>query len=225
MPRARSLTLPAISSAALKVIDRDGLAGLSMRAVADELGMGTMSLYRYVDTREQLEVLVADMVLGPAHPELEGPGRWQDQVKLLVDRMRDSFAAHPAAAPLVLTHRFSAENGLRWAEALLGVLTDAGFSGVRRVVAFRSLVSYVVGSLQLEYFGPFPRDGEVLPAEQRADEFPLLAENARDGRRIDFDQEFRLGLTIVLDGLRPASPGLGETASSPTKDQVTAEFG
>jgi len=68
MPRPRSLTQAAIAAAALAVIDRDGVAGLSMRAVAAELGTGTMSLYRYVADRDELERWVVDLVLAEVDP-------------------------------------------------------------------------------------------------------------------------------------------------------------
>src|SRR5216684_1301253 len=64
MPRPRSFTHSRIATAALAVVDRDGLGALSMRTVAGELGMGTMSLYRYVQDREELERLVVDVVIG-----------------------------------------------------------------------------------------------------------------------------------------------------------------
>ncbi|MFD0664655.1 TetR/AcrR family transcriptional regulator [Thermocatellispora tengchongensis] len=79
MPRPRSLTETEIAAAALAVIDRDGLDALSMRAVAKQLGTGTMSLYRYVEDRAQLETLVVDLVLGSVDytlpPRAPGAGR------------------------------------------------------------------------------------------------------------------------------------------------------
>ena len=84
MPRPRSLTPDQLASAALAVLDREGLAGLSMRAVAKELGMSTMALYRYVDDREELEGLVVERVLSavdttppePGTPGRNGSGSW-----------------------------------------------------------------------------------------------------------------------------------------------------
>lgn len=202
MPRPKSLTLHGIAAATLTVIDREGLAALSMRTVAQELGVGTMSLYRYVDDREQLEGLVVDLVLSAARTDLPARAAWTTRATLLMLGLRDSISTHPAVAPLVLTHRFAAESGLHWAEALLQVLTGAGFHGTARFIAFRSLVSYAVGAIQTEHFGPLPRPGEPLPAEQRPDEFPLLAQNAHDARRIESAEEFRRGLAVVLEGLR-----------------------
>ncbi|MFD1051394.1 TetR/AcrR family transcriptional regulator, partial [Kibdelosporangium lantanae] len=82
MPRPRSLDLADVATAALAVIDRDGLTGFAMRAVAVELGMGTMSLYRYVSDRAQLEALVVDQVL--AGVDMTPPrGTWQRQLTAL----------------------------------------------------------------------------------------------------------------------------------------------
>lgn len=200
MPRPRSLTQAAVAAAALAVVDRDGLAALSMRAVATELGTGTMSLYRYVDDRGQLERLVVDLVLS-AVDLTPGGGTWQKQVTRLVERARDAIAGHPAVVPLLLTHRHAAPAILHWAEVVLGVLAGAGFAGRRRVVAFRGLLAYVIGALQAEHLGPLSGDGTRVMAELPVNDFPLLADTARHARGVPPEEEFRQGLEIMLRGL------------------------
>lgn len=203
MPRPKSLTREAVAAAALVVIDRDGLAALSMRAVAAELGMATMSLYRYVADRAELEELVVDLVL--AGIDLAPPRRagWAGQVAALVERARAAIAAHPQVVPLTMAHRHTSANLLRWTEAVLGVLAAAGFTGPRRVVALRCLVAHLVGSLQLEHLGPLSGPGTAAMARLPAEEFPLLAETARHATRVPADEEFRRGLAAVLRGLQP----------------------
>jgi AcrR family transcriptional regulator len=198
MPRPRSLTDIDIATAALKVIDRAGLAGLAMRAVAVELGMGTMSLYRYVSDRAQLEALVVDLVL--ADVDMTPPrGTWQKQLAALATRVRTAIAAHPEVIALTVIHRQSSVNSLRWGESILGVLTEAGFDGTRRVIALRCLLGYVIGSLQLDRHGPLAGPGTDVIAVQA--DFPLLAETARRARRVSADEEFRRGLGVLLRGL------------------------
>ena len=114
MPRRRSLTNAAIAAAALAVIDRDGGAGLSMRAVATELRVGTMSLYRYVSDREELERLVADLVLAPVDTSQAQRLPWQQRVAELAERARAAISGHPAVIPLLLAHRHTAPNSWRW---------------------------------------------------------------------------------------------------------------
>ncbi|BFO13789.1 hypothetical protein SHKM778_01770 [Streptomyces sp. KM77-8] len=89
-----------LASTALAVIDRDGLAALSMRAVAKELGMSTMGLYRYVLDRGELERLVVELVLNAVDTELPDPGAsWRERVEVLVRRLRDTVGAHPEVVP------------------------------------------------------------------------------------------------------------------------------
>ncbi|MGW6548078.1 TetR/AcrR family transcriptional regulator [Streptomyces massasporeus] len=202
MPRPRSLSHAQLASAALAVIDRDGLAGLSMRSVAKELGMSTMALYRYVDDREELERLVVDLVLDTVDTEAPGPaGHWHDRVEVLVRRLRDAVAAHPEIVPLTVAHRHRSLAGLRWSESVLGVLAEAGFDGVQRVLALRGLLGYVIGAIQLEHLGPLSGEGTVAIAELPSDAFPYMTETARDARKVSADREFLGGLALLLRGL------------------------
>lgn len=201
MPRPRSLTDAALAAAALAVVDRDGLQALSMRTVASELGMGTMSIYRYVTDREQLERLVVDLVLGAVDLEVSSRPPWRRRVTILVERVREAVSAHPAIVPLLLVHRHRSRTSLRWAEAILAALQEAGFGAPQRVIALRSLISYVIGALQTEYLGALSGAGTAAIAELPAAEYPLLSETARHARQVPADEEFRRGLEIVLDGL------------------------
>lgn len=201
MPRPRSLTDTDIASAALAVIDREGLAALSMRAVGAELGMSTMALYRYVTDREHLERLVVELVVGAVDLTPPRRGTWQRKVTVLVERVRDAVGAHSGVVPLTMIHRHASLAVVRWSEVVLGILTDAGFTGQRRVVALRGLLSFLTGAIELEHFGPLSGPGTVAIAELPRDEFPLMAETAGDARRISSTDEFRRGLAVVLDGL------------------------
>ena len=203
VPRPKSLTDSEVAAAALAVADRDGLDALSMRVVAGELGLSTMGLYRYVSDREQLEGLVVDLVLSAADPAPPPRGTWQRRLTVLVERIRSAVSAHPAVVPLLLTSRHTSAELARWGEAVLGVLTGAGFTGRQRVIAFRTLVGYVIGALQAEHFGPLSGPGTKALADLPPAEYPFITENARLATRISADEEFRGGLAIVLRGLRP----------------------
>lgn len=201
MPRPRSLTLAGIATAALGVIDREGLSALTMRAVAGELGTGTMSLYRYVADRDQLERSVVDLVLSDVDLELPPGAPWDERVAMLAERVRAAVGAHAAVVPLLLAHRHAAEESRRFGEVMLGLLSDGGFTGENRVVAFRTLLSYVLGALQYQHLGPLPGPGTATLARLSQAEYPLLTETARDAQRIPPDEEFRRGLDVVLRGL------------------------
>ncbi|WP_432172012.1 TetR/AcrR family transcriptional regulator [Streptomyces sp. 1222.5] len=204
MPRPRSLTPDQLASAALAVIDRDGLAALSMRAVAQELGMSTMGLYRYVEDRGELERLVVERVLHDVDTGTPDPAAsWREQVSVMARRLRDTVGAHPEVVPLTVAHRHHSLGVLRWSETVLAVLTAAGLEGERRVVALRGLLSYVIGAIQLEHLGPLSGPGTTAIARLSPTDFPLMTRTARDARDVGADQEFLGGLTMLLDGLEP----------------------
>jgi AcrR family transcriptional regulator len=207
MPRPRSLTHAAIATAALAVIDRDGLAALSMRTVAGELGMGTMSLYRYVTDREELERLVVDEVLGTVDVAFPAQAAWSTRVTILTERIRDAVGAHAAVVPLLMMHRHSSRGVLRCAEAFLAALTAGGFAGTQRVIALRTLVSYLNGALQAQHLGPLGGTGTVAMTKLPESEYPLLAATARVAGRVRPDEEFRAGLGVVIRGLRAMRTG------------------
>ncbi|MBO2449414.1 TetR/AcrR family transcriptional regulator C-terminal domain-containing protein [Actinomadura barringtoniae] len=208
MPRRRSISHDQLAAAALTVIDRDGLAGTSMRAVAKELGMSTMALYRYVEDRRELEGLVVELVLSAVDPERPPPGpSWRERLETMVLRMRDALAAHPEVVPLTAVHRHGSLSLLRWSETVVGLLTEGGIEGERRVIALRGMLSYVIGALQLEHLGPLSGEGTNVIASLPRDEFPGMAETAASARGVDPETEFRGGLALLLDGIESQSTG------------------
>ncbi|ABK72344.1 TetR/AcrR family transcriptional regulator [Mycolicibacterium smegmatis] len=201
MPRQRSLTRPQIAAAALEVVDTDGLGSLSMRTVARRLGMGTMSLYRYVADRDELEAMVVELVLESV--DLRPPaGSARHRILVLAERVRDATARHPAVVPLLLAHRHRLPASLRWGEAVLGVLAEAGYAGKRRVYAFRALLACTFGALEIQHHSALSGPGTRALAELPADEFPRLSETAAAARGIGAGDEFRHGLEILLRGLQ-----------------------
>jgi AcrR family transcriptional regulator len=177
------------------------LAGLSMRALAAELGTGVMSLYRYVEDREQLERVIVDLILSRVDLELDADASWNVNVVHLLERVRASAGAHPAIVPLLLTHRHLSGGSVRFGETLLSLLDQGGFSGQRRVIAFRTVMSFVLGALQYQHLGSLGGSGTAALAELPTSEYPLLAETARAAQALSPDTEFAVGLRAVLHGL------------------------
>src|SRR5262249_48625418 len=93
--RPRSpLSREAIVEAALRVLDREGYDGLSMRRVAEELRTGVASLYWHLANKEELLQLVLDRVIGEVHLPAPDPERWQEQLKELAREWRAVYARH-----------------------------------------------------------------------------------------------------------------------------------
>jgi AcrR family transcriptional regulator len=198
-----------IATAALAVIDRDGLDALTMRSLGRELGVAAMSLYRHVADRSALEVLVVETVVSGIDlaPEAvtDQPGQ---EVRRLMLALRDALNAHPAAIPLILTRPTSSEAALLPIEALLEALARAGLAGLELLGAYRTLFAFLVGFAQADLAGPVSsgRPAELdgvatgvlrLP-EQR---FPRLRACTMTALTSDSDTEFAHGLAAVLRGL------------------------
>lgn len=201
MPRAPSLSTTAIAEAALAAIERDGLGNLSMRNVAKVLGVGAMTLYGYVRDREELEALVVDHVLCQVDLSLPARAGWKRRLTLLLSRVREATARHPGVVPLVLTCRHARQGALCLAEAILTALDGANLSDEARAVAFRTLMGFTIGSVQLEHFGPLSGHGTATMAALSPEVFPRLTSTAARAQHLASETEFQRGLVIVLRGI------------------------
>jgi len=210
MPRPAILSRAGIAEAALTVIDRDGLAALSMRSLGKELGVAAMSLYNHVADRAALESLVAEAVVSGIDLAPDATERAPvDELRRLMRALRDALNAHPAAIPLILTRPTASEAALAPIEALLTALADAGFVGGELLGAYRTLFAFLVGFAQADLAGPMPSgrpanldtvaSGVLQLPEER---FPLLRSCAIAARSSNSDAEFSFGLETVLRGLR-----------------------
>ena len=216
MPRPRSLSPDALAAAALRIVDRDGVSALSMRSLGAELGLAAMSLYRYVETRDALEGLVVAAVLGPVSLALPDAMPWRERIETVLGRVRDAIRDHPAVTPLLLTRRHDTEFSVRCGEVLMRALADGGIHGQARVIAFRALLSYLMGAVQVAQFGPLGGQGTAALAKLPRDRFPFLADTARHALPVSEDREFSGGLGILLDGIEARiGPGAPRVRRAP----------
>jgi AcrR family transcriptional regulator len=219
MPPKAKFTRAQLQAAALALVDKEGLAGLSMRTLASTLGTGPMTLYNYVRDRGDLDALVVEAVMAEVKLPRERGDRqhndWRQDVRAIVEATWRTVRRHPNVIPLVLTRRTLHETTLDWAEALLRALARSGRSGVDLLVAFRTVSGFVMGLAQAQLAGPLSPDGEAAGdahedvARAQAlppDRFPHLIEIARVATRLGADREFRAGLEIVIAGLGRPTP-------------------
>lgn len=160
-----------------------------------------MSLYRYIKDREALELQVVDQVLAAVDTKSTPRTPWDQEIARLAERIRRTVGKHPSIVPLLMLHRHASQGVKRCAEAFLRALTEGGFTGQQRVIALRTLVSYLSGALQAQHLGPLDGPGTEAMTQLPPDEYPLLAATAREAQRIGPDKEFRDGIAIVLQGL------------------------
>ncbi|WP_328712804.1 TetR/AcrR family transcriptional regulator [Nocardia salmonicida] len=205
MPAPRKFSREQLQTAALNLVDEQGLTGLTMRNLATELGTGAMTIYNYVDGREGLEELVAAAVMSQAR-WAETADDWAAQVAAIAEGMWWAVRAHPHAIPLILTRRSSDVATLAPAEALLRALSHSGRSGRDLLIAFRTVSGYISGFAQAELTSPLSAatPGAVTEriAALPADRFPKLIEIATVAADSDPQEEFRAGLQLILAGLQ-----------------------
>ncbi|WP_179472592.1 TetR/AcrR family transcriptional regulator [Mycolicibacterium vinylchloridicum] len=208
-------TIGEIQTAALQIVDRDGLSGLSMRTLAAALGTGAMTLYNYVRDRDQLEELVAEAVIaGVELPETGGD--WLSDVRAVATAMWHSVRAHPNAIPLVLTRRTVSPTSYAAAEGLVGALSRGGLEGAALLGAFRAVLSLVMGSAQVELAGPLAGAGRDEHQRQvaaqigalAADRHHRLAALAEVSQRSSAAADFEHGLDLLLVGIRASAQAL-----------------
>ena len=127
----RPLTRDAIVDAALTLLDREGLAGLSMRKLAQELGAGAASLYWHVGDKEELLSLLLDRIVGEGEPPEPDPANWQEQVKEMARESRRLLQSHRDAAQISMGRIPAGPHSMPVLERYLAVLAAAGLPAAR----------------------------------------------------------------------------------------------
>jgi AcrR family transcriptional regulator len=205
------LSTQRVVAEAIRIADREGVDGLSMRRLAGELGAGAMSLYYYVANKDELLDAMVDVVFAEIEPPPVGDD-WQASMRTRCVSARQVLARHPWAIALMESRTSPGPANLRHREAVTACLRRAGFSVVMATHAHWLLDSYVYGFALQEASLPFDNvaeladmaEGVYLP-QIPADEFPYLHESAAALFEAGYDpaQEFDVGLDLVLAALEP----------------------
>lgn len=138
-----------ITEAAVRVADRDGLAGVSMRHVAAELGTGAGSLYRYVENRGDLLDLMADHVAAE-HRTTPPTGDWLADLVGFGLAAREVHRRHRWLAELTLTRPVTGPHGIDLTEHVLAILAAHPAPDAEKLVAMAMLTAVVAASVQAE---------------------------------------------------------------------------
>ena len=194
---------------AVAVADEGGIAALTIRTLAQGLGVKPMSVYHYVANKDEILDGIIDLVFSEI--ELPVAGRdWQTEMRRRADSARQVLRRHPWATPLLQSRLNAGPATLRHHNAFLATLRGAGFTVEQAAHAFALIDSYVYGFAMSERALPIhgPESVADLAAVmvQRfpADEYPHLFEFTishvmQPG--YDFGLEFTFGLDLVLDAL------------------------
>ncbi|GAA3775483.1 TetR/AcrR family transcriptional regulator C-terminal domain-containing protein [Plantactinospora mayteni] len=196
--------------AAIRVADRGGVAAITMRRVAQELGVEAMSLYHHVPNKEAILDGVVDAVFAAITLPSAESDDWRDAIRVRASSARAVLSQHSWALGLMDSRRNPGPATLRHHDAVLGVLRKAGFTLPMAAHAVSLIDSYVGGFVLQEANLPVttPNDVEEVAGSilERlpADELPYLTEMIVDHALqagYDHTREFGYGLDLILDAL------------------------
>jgi AcrR family transcriptional regulator len=222
--RRDPISREAIVAAAIRLLDAEGLGGLSMRRIADQLGTGAASLYWHVGSKDGLLDLVFDEIVGELAIPDPDPPRWRDQIKDVARAQRAISLRHPYVVQISIGRIPLGPNALRYSERTLAILRAAGLSPRLAVQGSHLLISTVNG-FTLDETGVDSSAGHGAEVASRADDaggndgpdaadlassyigalpaqrFPNLVALAEEFSYADPDERFELLIDIFTDGL------------------------
>jgi AcrR family transcriptional regulator len=226
--RAR-ISREVILATALEIIDRDGVEKLSIRRLGKALGRDPMALYRYAPSKAALLDGVAELILDQLSVD-STDGDWADQLRTVARSFRALALAHPRVVPLLVTRPLATPlalrplGTLRPLEAILALLTGAGFSPPDALHVYRSLFGFLNGHILNELQELVDNSDESdallrlglhrLPVR----EFPLLRSLAPVLASYDGAAELERGLDTLLAGLQAQLPHPNASGDEPPQN-------
>jgi len=207
-PRAR-LSRDRVVRAAIVHADAGGLEALSMRRLAEELGVAPMALYRHVANKDDLVDGMVDVVFGEIDLPSSGDD-WRTAMRQRAISVRDALSRHRWAIGLMESRRHPGPANLRHHDAVIGSLRAGGFDMAMTAHAYSLLDGYIYGFALTKMNLPFEAGDEVAEMAEDmlrpfpVDEYPnlvaFITEHAvKPGYY--FGDEFEYGLDLILDGL------------------------
>jgi AcrR family transcriptional regulator len=206
--RRTQLSRQRVVAAAIELADRDGIESISMRRLAQELGVEAMSLYTHVRNKDDLLDGMVDAVISKIPASADGAG-WKASLRQLALAARGVVLAHPWAPRIIETRAAPGAAAIQYVNAVLGILREGGFTVAQAHHALHILGSRVLGFTQ----DLFDDSGDLEPemaaslASELGAVLPYVAEMAlavtHGGAlgRCDDDTEFEFALDFILDGL------------------------
>ena len=211
--RRAPLNRDRVLRAAITLVDQDGIESLSMRKLGQALGVEAMSLYNHVASKDEILDGIADHVLS----EIDLPATnadWEEAIWRCGISAHDTLAAHPWACTLIMSIPRLLPARLRYIDAVLGCLREAGFSPAAAYHGYHALDSHILGFTLWEAGHAVSEDNaaDVMAYVPRLaqDGYPYLAEHAAQhlaGIGPEEEGEFEFGLRLIVDGLKRMRDG------------------
>jgi AcrR family transcriptional regulator len=202
-----------VLTGAVAIAGESGIGSLTIRSLAQALGVRPMSLYYYVANKDELLDGIVDLVFN----QIELPstsGAWRKELHQWAHSARRVLTRNSWAIALLESRATPGPATLRHHDRIIGVLREAGFSVRMTAHAYALLDSYVYGFAIQESALPFNQTAAApavaaITKSFQDDDYPYLVELAAEHvlqPGYDFGDEFELGLAMILDGLAALIP-------------------
>jgi AcrR family transcriptional regulator len=215
--RSQPLSRDAIVDAAIRIVDQDGVDGVSMRRIAQELDTGPSSLYAHVANKDELLELVIERIAATVDVPAPDPARWKAQLKRLCLDLYAALTAHNDISRAALGNIPTGPQALRFSEGMLAIMLAGGVQpqiaawAVDRIFLYINADAYegtLYGAMQVAE-GQTPQDAMVAFIGQLReyfaalppDRFPHISAHAVTLTTGDGQQRFEFGLDLLIDGL------------------------
>lgn len=210
-----TLTLDQIIQAGVELADQDGLESVSMRKLAQKLGVGAMSLYRYVPSKTELLNLMLDAVSGPdLERESAFSQGWRAGLEAVGHGGREQYLNHPWLLQGNWTRPVLGPNSMADMELIFSGLREMPLSDQQKMQVIVALDSFVTGAVRQEILSHraasesgmtdeefWQSQAPVLEEIFASGRFPVMASLAEDTFTGTWEEHFELGLKLLLDGV------------------------
>jgi AcrR family transcriptional regulator len=204
----RPLSRDRVLRAAIELADGGGIDALSMRKLAQALGVEAMTLYYWVAGKDEIIDGILDLVLAEI-PVPTNDGDWKAVLRTSILAAHEALERHPWACRYLMSVRRLRPARLEFIDAVLGQLRRAGFSAELTDHAYHALDSHLLGSTLWEAGyaaggANVPDEAQVALIERVMATYPALAEHVeyhQRPRREGEPRDFEFGLNLILDGV------------------------
>jgi TetR/AcrR family transcriptional regulator, tetracycline repressor protein len=212
------LSKRAVTDRALKLADAEGLDALTIRKLAQDLGVTPMALYWHFRSKEDLLEGVAEQIWGEIDVHVDAAEPWWAQLQKGLESLLTVLRAHPSAAQLLLEHEKRNEAALRATEATLEILRGAGFdpeyatemarstlwTGIMLVMSESGYHPELSSDERAEWLRRNRLELAMLPAAR----YPRLIECAAPMAECDPEFHYKLGVELFIAGVRAVADKL-----------------
>lgn len=211
-----SLSVGGIVQAAVEIADADGLDAVSMRRVAEQFGVTTMSLYRYVPSKDDLLELMVDAIAAPAPNLADMPEQWRDGLHWWAHQQFAALRRHPWMTQYAFDHPPMGPNNIQWMECAVQAILKSGLPAEDVIGVLMLITNYTLSETRQQFYLLQAEQATGVSYEDVGRVYARMLEKVvEDGQHPGLaqtitagafegggpEEDFEYGLTFILDGV------------------------